>query len=467
MRRLIHMFILLAAGCQPCFAQSGVYSFEQTCRTGNCPLTSGPATCVAIGRASAGDVVLTAAHCVENRTNVFYVVGKTGVRDRAELLFVDQQADVALLLVKDRSLYSTSVASSAPRPGDPVTMVGVLSRRRVDSKGPVVDPDQQGRMYTKTWSHSGCSGGGLFNSQDQLVGIQSGKVLSGYGAGQSISASHSSIRRIVSRFEQRYGKVQAIERHQARYNCPPCNCQQQPQMMHVPVPLQPGPPGERGERGLTGNTGAIGPRGPKGDSPNPQAVADALFATYGDRLRGPAGNAGASVDEDRVIRAVLAQIRQPEDGVRGNDGRAGESAYQIAIRNGFSGTEQQWLASLRGDRGSDGANGLVGVPDEADIQTWLVGAMSRPETRQALSTMLSDLIAEDPRVQELLDRVQSGSGSAFDEAQIAVLRNSIIDEIRDIPAPLTVRNADGSLYGEAPDRRALDPITINLASPQK
>jgi len=33
----------------------------------------------------------------------------------------------------------------------------------------------------------------------------------------------------------------------------------------------------------------------------------------------------------------------------------GESAYEVAVENGFTGTEEEWLASLKGERGSDGA----------------------------------------------------------------------------------------------------------------
>ena len=45
-------------------------------------------------------------------------------------------------------------------------------------------------------------------------------------------------------------------------------------------------------------------------------------------------------------------------------GCAGESAYEIAVRNGFSGSEIEWLASLKGadgTNGKDGANGKDGV----------------------------------------------------------------------------------------------------------
>ena len=41
-------------------------------------------------------------------------------------------------------------------------------------------------------------------------------------------------------------------------------------------------------------------------------------------------------------------------------GEAGESAYQIAVRNGFEGDEAAWLESLKGDKGADGAEGAKG-----------------------------------------------------------------------------------------------------------
>ena len=34
----------------------------------------------------------------------------------------------------------------------------------------------------------------------------------------------------------------------------------------------------------------------------------------------------------------------------------GKSAYELAVANGFSGTEQEWLASLKGAKGQDGAD---------------------------------------------------------------------------------------------------------------
>lgn len=46
-------------------------------------------------------------------------------------------------------------------------------------------------------------------------------------------------------------------------------------------------------------------------------------------------------------------------------GKDGKSAYQIALDNGFIGTETAWLESLKGERGTDGINGIDGQ-DGAD-----------------------------------------------------------------------------------------------------
>lgn len=42
-------------------------------------------------------------------------------------------------------------------------------------------------------------------------------------------------------------------------------------------------------------------------------------------------------------------------------GVRGESAYAIAVRNGFVGTEEEWLASLKGDPGERGEQGIQGA----------------------------------------------------------------------------------------------------------
>ena len=45
----------------------------------------------------------------------------------------------------------------------------------------------------------------------------------------------------------------------------------------------------------------------------------------------------------------------------GLNGKNGDSAYDIAVKNGFVGTQAMWLASLKGDPGVDGSKGSDGV----------------------------------------------------------------------------------------------------------
>jgi hypothetical protein len=54
-------------------------------------------------------------------------------------------------------------------------------------------------------------------------------------------------------------------------------------------------------------------------------------------------------------------IRAISSGAQGPVGMDGDSAYQVAVANGFSGTESEWLASLIGAAGVTGQQGLQGA----------------------------------------------------------------------------------------------------------
>lgn len=61
------------------------------------------------------------------------------------------------------------------------------------------------------------------------------------------------------------------------------------------------------------------------------------------------------------------------DGTNGADGADGASAYEVAVANGFVGTEVEWLATLVGAPGTDGADGADGAAG-ADGATWHNGS---------------------------------------------------------------------------------------------
>ena len=68
------------------------------------------------------------------------------------------------------------------------------------------------------------------------------------------------------------------------------------------------------------------------------------------------GAATGSYDGSEVLTVEI-----PSGGGGGGTGADGKSAYQIAVEHGFSGTETEWLASLKGDKGDIGPTGPRGT----------------------------------------------------------------------------------------------------------
>lgn len=58
------------------------------------------------------------------------------------------------------------------------------------------------------------------------------------------------------------------------------------------------------------------------------------------------------------------KLNNGELGSGGGSGTAGKSAYEIAVDNGFVGTETEWLESLKG---ADGATFTPSVSEEGDL----------------------------------------------------------------------------------------------------
>lgn len=61
-----------------------------------------------------------------------------------------------------------------------------------------------------------------------------------------------------------------------------------------------------------------------------------------------------------VLDSILADIAELKS-AGGVSGSAGKSAYEIALEHGFTGTEAEWLASLKGADGRNGADGADGA----------------------------------------------------------------------------------------------------------
>ena len=93
------------------------------------------------------------------------------------------------------------------------------------------------------------------------------------------------------------------------------------------------------EKWKNSNTDAlVGPQGPEG----PQGPAGP---------EGPEGPAGSKGDTG-------------DTGAVGPQGSDGDSAYEVAVENGFAGTEAEWLSSLVGAKGDTGDTGPQGIQGE-------------------------------------------------------------------------------------------------------
>jgi len=111
-----------------------------------------------------------------------------------------------------------------------------------------------------------------------------------------------------------------------------------------------GPQGVEGMPGIQGDTGPTGPTGPQGiqGDTGPSGGPQGVQGIQG--IQGPQGDMGP-----QGIQGV-----QGPQGPQGNTGSDGRSAYQVAVDDGFVGTEVEWLAGLVGNTGPTGPQGIQG-----------------------------------------------------------------------------------------------------------
>ena len=94
-----------------------------------------------------------------------------------------------------------------------------------------------------------------------------------------------------------------------------------------------GPKGDKGDQGIQGEKGDTGDKGDQG-------------------IQGEKGDTGDKGDQ----------------GIQGEKGDQGISAYQVAVLEGYTGTEAEWLASLVGPQGLKGDQGIQGLKGDKGDQ---------------------------------------------------------------------------------------------------
>ena len=90
------------------------------------------------------------------------------------------------------------------------------------------------------------------------------------------------------------------------------------------------------------------------------------YETLAEKIKQIDTDIGKSVEDYLTENPVTVDLsnyytKQEVDAKIPEIGADGKSAYQIAVENGFVGTETEWLASLKGEPGKDGAPGRDGA----------------------------------------------------------------------------------------------------------
>jgi autotransporter adhesin len=120
-----------------------------------------------------------------------------------------------------------------------------------------------------------------------------------------------------------------------------------------------------------------------------------------------------------AVDGALDDINERIVAVGGIQGEQGESAYEVAVSNGFAGSESDWLESLQGDQGPSGPTGpegpagggprsLVYDGDERDVLT-LAGAEGTRIANVADGVEANDAVN--------LQQMQAGDAATLDSAQ--------------------------------------------------
>ena len=74
----------------------------------------------------------------------------------------------------------------------------------------------------------------------------------------------------------------------------------------------------------------------------------------------PSDNVTTKEVDDKYIGLLDGKIREINKALETAIAQA-KNAYQIAVENGFVGTESEWLESLKGEKGADGKDGISGL----------------------------------------------------------------------------------------------------------
>ena len=98
---------------------------------------------------------------------------------------------------------------------------------------------------------------------------------------------------------------------------------------------------------------------------------------------------------------------------KGEDGDDGKSAYEIAVDNGFEGTEEEWLASLKGAKGDTG-----NVQVDGNGNVLIVNDLTTGGSGAALSAEMGKELAEE------IESIRGNAGVSYTEDSTTIYLTS-------------------------------------------
>ncbi len=123
---------------------------------------------------------------------------------------------------------------------------------------------------------------------------------------------------------------------------------------------------------------------------------------------------------------LVLELQRFYRGMRGLPGDVGASAYEVAVQNGYEGTEEEWLLSLRGDTGGQGEDGLAGADGLSAYQVALENGFEGTQAEWLLS------LKGDPGEQGEPGE-PGGPGGGADGPPVQVAAGSMINLTVDAP----------------------------------
>ena len=143
-----------------------------------------------------------------------------------------------------------------------------------------------------------------------------------------------------------------------------------------PITIYHGKEGEKGETGTTGNDGhtpVISVRQHDNGIYYWTLDGDWLTDDAGNKIKtqGTNGSNGQSAYELAVEKGYTGTLDEWLEALKGSNGL---SAYELAVEKGYQGAQEEWLESLQGNAGQDGKPGADGITPKLKIENgyWYV-----------------------------------------------------------------------------------------------